>query len=187
MAIREDLMLAAYAVACGFTLRIDGGKRRFHPDSFIAGIPHDGLSFERDDVHVWSTARGWRVAKVEGGRFPRPVDSDFHRTLYPALERARSFGTVADLEARGFVRVPTEEGAFLQFQGSRVARHVNVANRRGLGLPTDSDWSVEVWDCSDEADTDIQDTDKGEREDAESLSVAVDTALARLAQIEAGE
>jgi hypothetical protein len=84
--MRDDLKLAAYAVALGYSLHIDGGKRPFKPDSFIAGIPHDGLSFERGAVHVWDTARGWRVAKLEGGRFPRPVPEEFFPSLLKALD-----------------------------------------------------------------------------------------------------
>lgn len=84
--MRDDLKHAAYAVALGYSLHIDGGKRPFKPDSFIAGIPHDGLSFERGAVHVWATARGWRVAKLEGGRFPRPVPEEFFSSLVKALD-----------------------------------------------------------------------------------------------------
>lgn len=86
--MRDDLKFAAYAVACGFTLKLDRG-RAFKPDSFTAGIPHDGLQFERGNVHVWNTARGWRVAKLEGERFPPCKDSDFYRSLLKALEAAR--------------------------------------------------------------------------------------------------
>lgn len=86
--MREDLKLAAYAVALGYSLNIEREHRgAFGPDRFDpTGIPHDGLQFEREDVHVWQTARGWRVAKLTGGRFPAVESTDFHRTLLSALK-----------------------------------------------------------------------------------------------------
>lgn len=85
--MRDDLKFAAYAVALGFTLEIDSGKRPFVPSSFIAGIPHDGLSFVKGPVHVWDTARGWRVAKLnDEGRFTPPLPEEFFKSLRAALD-----------------------------------------------------------------------------------------------------
>lgn len=98
MAIRDDLTLAAFAVANGFTLGIDRG-RAFGPGVFDAtGIPHDGLTFERDGVHVWATSRGWRVAKLAGDRFPPPAPGDFHARLLPALRAAIAAGEAPEPE-----------------------------------------------------------------------------------------
>lgn len=87
--MRDDLKLAAYAVSLGFTLEIQGcsGPRGFSPDLFDStGIPHDGLAFHRGPVAVWQTAQGWRVAKLEDERFPKPQPSDFHANLKAALD-----------------------------------------------------------------------------------------------------
>lgn len=92
MAIRDDLTLAAFAVANGFALGIDRG-REFGPGAFDAsGIPHDGLTFKRAGVHVWNTASGWRVAKMAGDRFPPPARADFYSRLLPALRAAIAAG-----------------------------------------------------------------------------------------------
>jgi hypothetical protein len=105
--MRDDLKLAAYAVACGFTLHTEKNGERgaeVRPRHFVAGVPHDGLQFTLGPVHVWQTARGWRVAKLEGDRYPPAVPEDFHRSLLPALEKARGLALVAE-ETR-----PADEG-----------------------------------------------------------------------------
>lgn len=85
--MRDDLMQAAYAVALGYSLHIDGDKRPFVPASFIKGIPHDGLSFERGRVSVWNTARGWRHGKLtDEGRYLPPTPDVFHKSLVAALD-----------------------------------------------------------------------------------------------------
>jgi hypothetical protein len=181
--MRDDLKLAAYAVACGFTLKIDGGKRPFAPSSFIAGIPHDGLSFERNGTHVWETARGWRVATLEGDRFPKPQDSDFHRSLLKALDAAQVQPMNHTLGALGFVRVDLGGGCeIMRHEGARG--FINVSDTRGVALPTELNWAVSVWtaDSGDEADSDYQ---AGDTEGPQTLAAAVGVALARLAQIDA--
>jgi hypothetical protein len=86
--MRDDLKLAAYAIANGFTLGLDRG-RTFDAGAFDAnGIPHDGLTFQRGPVSVWETARGWRVAELVGDRYSPPRDSEFHGRLLPALKAA---------------------------------------------------------------------------------------------------
>jgi hypothetical protein len=94
--MRDDLKLAAYAVALGYTLSLDRQPHgapidvtRFQVHN---GVPADGLQFERNGVHVWDTARGWRVAKLQGDRFPKPDPADFHSSLYKALNRGVELG-----------------------------------------------------------------------------------------------
>ncbi len=83
--IRDDLVLAAYAVAgLGYTIQNDPGMA--HPPRFIAGIPQNGLQFVKGDVHIWSTSRGWRVARLVDGLYPKAQDSEFYSNLLPALE-----------------------------------------------------------------------------------------------------
>lgn len=88
--MRDDLKLAAYAVALGYTLQIDSTRRRgepVEPGDFIQGVPHDGLQFEKGRAHVWDTARGWRASALnDEGRYPHPAPpEEFHRTLLQAL------------------------------------------------------------------------------------------------------
>jgi hypothetical protein len=78
--IRDDLTLAACAISLGYKI---GNLTSAH---FVAGIPQNGLQFERGDVHVWETSRGWRVAKLKEGKFPPAEAGDFHRNLLTALE-----------------------------------------------------------------------------------------------------
>lgn len=84
--LRDDLALAAYAISVGYELR-------GHNDTAIAvalfdygGIPPDSLQFMIGDVHVWSTARGWRVSRLVDGLYAKPADSDFFRHLKQALD-----------------------------------------------------------------------------------------------------
>lgn len=92
MQIRDDLTLAAFAVANGFTLQTDRMSERgdkIGPQHFDAvGIPHDGLQFTLGPVHVWNTSRGWRVSKLQGDRFPKPSPDEFHGKLINALKAA---------------------------------------------------------------------------------------------------
>ena len=94
--MRVDLKLAAFAFAHGFTLSTDRSASRgetLTPADFNAdGVPCDGLQFERAGVFVWLTSRGWRVAQLQGERFPRPEMSDFHGALLPALRKAIEIG-----------------------------------------------------------------------------------------------
>lgn len=92
MAIREDLTLAAFAVANGFTLQTDRMGERgdsIRPQHFDPqGIPHDGLQFTRGNVHVWATARGWRCSALVGERYTKPQPHEFHGRLIDALRAA---------------------------------------------------------------------------------------------------
>lgn len=88
--MRDDLKLAAYAVALGYTLSNDGG-RDFGPGLFDAqGVPHDSLSFRigcnANAVTVWQTARGWRVGRLIGEYYTRPRECEFFDKLKPALD-----------------------------------------------------------------------------------------------------
>lgn len=86
--VREDIMLAAFAVSLGYEIYYANAKFD------VTGIPHESLHFGRDggNVHVWETARGWRVAKREmfENAFPRPEASDFHSTLLAALKHGQT-------------------------------------------------------------------------------------------------
>lgn len=92
MKIRDDLALAAFAVANGFALQTDRMSERgdrLEPQHFDArGIPHDGLQFTLGAAHVWQTARGWRCSALVGDRFPKPDPGEFHRDLIDALRAA---------------------------------------------------------------------------------------------------
>lgn len=92
MKIRDDLTLAAFAAANGFTIQTDSMTERgdrIAPKHFDAmGIPHDGLQFTLGAVHVWHTSRGWRVSCLQGDRFPKPTTEEFHGKLINALRAA---------------------------------------------------------------------------------------------------
>ena len=86
--IREDIFLAAFAVSLGY--EIYHAAANFNAN----GVPQESLHFGRDNgsVHIWETARGWRVAKREkfDDVFPRPEASDFHKTLLEALKHGQT-------------------------------------------------------------------------------------------------
>ena len=85
--LRDDLMLAAYAVSLGFEVCPYQSGGKVTPAAFDdAGIPHDSLQFVLGDVSVWMTARGWRVARVVDGLFEKPNDSQFYAKLKDALD-----------------------------------------------------------------------------------------------------
>lgn len=35
----------------------------------IENVPHNGVSFKKDNIHVWEIRNGWRVAKLANGYF----------------------------------------------------------------------------------------------------------------------
>lgn len=84
MKVRDDLTLAAYAVALGYAIQCKGAA--IVPDHFVRGIPHNDLQFELGSVTVWDTARGWRVGRLIDGVFERPSADQFHNGLLAALE-----------------------------------------------------------------------------------------------------
>lgn len=108
--MRDDLKLAAYAVALGYTLHLDalGSARPLPVAAFEPhkGVPADGISFKRGAVTVWDTDRGWRVAKLEGDRFPKPQPSDFYRSLYHALNAGVALGGKLPAAADGPYSAP---------------------------------------------------------------------------------
>lgn len=83
---REDLLLAAYAVALGFEIQGDRAVKLQTVLFDSNGIPHDGLQFLIGDVNIWQTSRGWRVARVIDGMFEKPNPSQFYAKLKPALD-----------------------------------------------------------------------------------------------------
>jgi hypothetical protein len=83
--LRQDLAYAAYAVALGYTITHSHGEK-LNSARFNAGIDHNSHNFHLGDVHVWDTARGWRVAKLVDGHYPKSQDSDFFSDLHLALE-----------------------------------------------------------------------------------------------------
>lgn len=85
---REDLTLAAYAVARGFTIN---PGRVYQASDYANGVPKDSLHFTTGQQNVWLTARGWRVARLDPATDkydPPTVDTDFFRVLFNALESA---------------------------------------------------------------------------------------------------
>jgi hypothetical protein len=95
MSYREDLLLAAYAVAHGFTLGTDKMGHEFGPAVFDSvGIPHDGLQFERAGVQVWNTGRGWRCSRRgANGMHAHPAPAEqFRARLFLALREAIKLG-----------------------------------------------------------------------------------------------
>lgn len=93
VAVREDLLLAAYAVSLGYSIEAGPNGFKFDP----TGIPHEGLQFTRGDVHVWDTARGWRCSRLgDDGRFPHPPPpGEFYQRLLGALTAGVKIGPAA--------------------------------------------------------------------------------------------
>lgn len=85
-AIRDDLRLAAYAVALKYSLRGPGGMPLEAATFATNGTPYNGLQFVLGDVSVWDTSRGWRVARLVDGKFEHAQDSDFYKRLKDALD-----------------------------------------------------------------------------------------------------
>lgn len=80
---RQDVLLAAYAMSLGFQVIADGFTEK--------GLPAGTLAFHKNEVRVWFTARGWRVAREVGGRIEgKPADSDFFVQLKKALDAAHA-------------------------------------------------------------------------------------------------
>ena len=113
--LRDDLALAAYAVRLGFSIRgtdADSSAICELPSFDSAGIPHDKLSFALihpagDDIIVWATARGWRVAQKRGEHYQLPQNKDFHQNLLSALDSAYAIRKENDLDWRPATRVFT--------------------------------------------------------------------------------
>lgn len=86
--LRDDLALTAYALMLGFEVKghsdVALSFTHFNDD----GIPSDGLQFAIGDMHVWDTARGWRVGRLWGGLFEKSTDSSFYTKLKAALDEA---------------------------------------------------------------------------------------------------
>lgn len=85
---RHDLILTAYAVHLGFDVKAHHDLKITGPSLFDEnGIPFDSLQFVLGDMHVWQTARGWRVSKLTvHGTYEKPTESDFFVKLLEALE-----------------------------------------------------------------------------------------------------
>lgn len=125
--MRDDLKLAGFAVALGFTLGTSKMGHEFGPGVFDArGVPHDGLQFERKGVHVWDTARGWRVAALVGDRFEPQAPEQFHganlhKALLAAVERGDSLPQPAPvaIKCAGCGNDGSEGGLFLTIDARR--------------------------------------------------------------------
>lgn len=108
---RTDLALAAYAVNLGFKiLNYTTEHGMDTPEFNAAGIPTDPLTFvlqhpKGDDVVVWTTARGWRVAQKRGDHFPLPQDNQFYQSLLMALDSAYAIRKENDFNWRPATRV----------------------------------------------------------------------------------
>ena len=109
---RPDLCLAAYAVSLGFKVRsytTENGSMDT-PVFNVQGIPADPLTFvlqhpKGDDVVVWLTARGWRVAQKRAGHYPLPQNKDFYQSLMLALDSAYGIRKESELDFRPATRV----------------------------------------------------------------------------------
>lgn len=108
---RPDLTLTAYAVTLGFKIRTSTGESGMDTPIFDAsGVPADSLTFvlqhpKGDDIVVWQTARGWRVAQKRGEHYPLPQNKDFHDRLLNALDSAYAMRKESDLDWRPATRV----------------------------------------------------------------------------------
>jgi hypothetical protein len=94
---RDDLLLAAYAIALGFEILGGRHAEKLCCDHFndTTGIPADSLSFERttpdgNGVVVWQTDRGWRVARLLPTGYEKPTPESFHPKLKDALDAAKT-------------------------------------------------------------------------------------------------
>ena len=110
---RPDLTLTAYAVTLGFKVRSSTHECGMDTPVFDAkGVPADSLTFvlqhpRGDDIVVWQTARGWRVAQKRGEHYPLPQNKDFHQNLLSALDSAYAIRKENDLDWRPATRVFT--------------------------------------------------------------------------------
>ncbi len=108
---RPDLLLTAYAVSLGFKVRSYTNEHSMDTLVFNAqGVPADSLTFvlqhpKGDDIVVWQTARGWRVAQKRGEHYPLPQNKDFHQNLLSALDSAYAIRKENDLDWRPATRV----------------------------------------------------------------------------------
>ena len=110
---RPDLTLTAYAVSLGFKVRSSTHECGMDTPVFDAkGVPADSLTFvlqhpRGDDIVVWQTARGWRVAQKRAGVYPLPQSSDFHPKLLTALDSAYAIRKENESDFRPATRVFT--------------------------------------------------------------------------------
>lgn len=108
---RPDLTLAAYAVTLGFKIRSSNHESGMDTPQFNGqGVPPDSLTFvlqhpKGDDIVVWQTARGWRVAQKRGEHYPLPQNKDFYQSLLVALDSAYAIRKESDLDWRPVTRV----------------------------------------------------------------------------------
>ena len=108
---RPDLLLTAYAVSLGFKVRSYTNEHSMDTPVFNAqGVPSDSLTFvlqhpKGDDIVVWQTARGWRVAQKRAGHYPLPQAKDFFQSLMLALDSAYAIRKENELDFRPATRV----------------------------------------------------------------------------------
>lgn len=109
---RPDLTLTAYAVSLGFKVRSSNNESGMDTPVFdAAGVPHDSLTFvlqhpKGDDIVVWQTDRGWRVAqKRAGGHYSLPHNGQFFQSLMLALDSAYAIRKENESDWRPATRV----------------------------------------------------------------------------------
>ncbi len=108
---RPDLTLTAYAVSLGFKVRSYTAEQSMDTPVFNgAGVPADPLTFvlqhpKGDDVVVWQTARGWRVAQKRAGHYPLPQKEQFFQSLLMALDSAYAIRKENESDFRPATRV----------------------------------------------------------------------------------
>lgn len=109
---RPDLTLTAYAVSLGFKVRSYTAEHGSMDTPLFnsQGVPADPLTFvlqhpKGDDVVVWLTARGWRVAQKRGDHYPLPQNDQFYQSLMLALDSAYAIRKENDFDWRPATRV----------------------------------------------------------------------------------
>lgn len=109
---RPDLAITAYAVSLGFKIRSYTTEHGSMDTPLFNkhGIPADPLTFvlqhpRGDDIVVWQTARGWRVAQKRAGHFPLPDDKQFFGSVMMALDSAYAIRKENESDFRPATRV----------------------------------------------------------------------------------
>lgn len=109
---RPDLTLTAYAVSLGFKVRSYTAEHGSMDTPLFNGhgVPADPLTFvlqhpKGDDVVVWLTNRGWRVAQKRGEHYPLPQAKDFYQSLMLALDSAYAIRKESESDWRPATRV----------------------------------------------------------------------------------
>lgn len=63
--MREDIELKEFAESLGFTAEVSS------KGYWQEGVPYDAYTFVLGNYYIWSAHTGWRLAKLNDGRFTR--------------------------------------------------------------------------------------------------------------------